>query len=238
MKFQISNQNLGTEFVPKNNTQNIDSQVVNLNNNQNKKQIQTSKIDPENPFDFINLAIAQEGETKVALQNQNQNLGTTKKFLGTDEEDLWEQSKQPISASKENPLYRFVWRWSKHPNNSNIFFEPEKITETFIKLLGPTFKPNTLIFQLEKGEITGLEHYQGCIKLENKIRISQLIQTLRNDFFGIEIRQAAAKNFKDCIDYCSKDDTRIAGPFGFPKISKGEDTGIIVKNPYPWQSDI
>lgn len=74
--------------------------------------------------------------------------------------------------------------------------------------------PNTLYFatwQVEKCPTTGKEHVQGFLKFEKAVRMAA-IKKMFND--GIHCEHSDASDEAN-IAYCSKEETRIAGPFTF-----------------------
>lgn len=86
------------------------------------------------------------------------------------------------------------------------------------------------VFQKEKGNTTGYLHWQICIRLKVKERFS----TVKNYFpHGAHIEQA--RNGFKSFNYCSKEDTRIEGPYDenssfVPIIPLTQDWQINLKN--------
>lgn len=66
-----------------------------------------------------------------------------------------------------------------------------------------------VIFQKERGEENGFIHYQGYISHSSQIRFS----TLKNIFPTIHLEVRKAPTHAEAIAYCSKEETRIDGPF-------------------------
>lgn len=64
------------------------------------------------------------------------------------------------------------------------------------------------IFQREKGEETGTEHFQMFIQLASPMRF----RTFKKLFPKAHIEKALGTNL-DARDYCKKEDTRISGPY-------------------------
>ena len=79
---------------------------------------------------------------------------------------------------------------------------PEKIQERL--------NYDYVVFQLEKAE-SGFEHYQGYISHSSVIRFT----TLKNLFPDIHLEVRKAPTHQQAIDYCTKEDTRISGPYEF-----------------------
>lgn len=87
------------------------------------------------------------------------------------------------------------------------------------------------IFQAESGE-NKTEHFQGVIQFSNQRDFNSVKQLLGNNPH-IE----KCKNLKASIAYCSKQETRIRGPWacGFPMPPKDPLDGIELKH---WQQEI
>lgn len=65
-------------------------------------------------------------------------------------------------------------------------------------------------FQLEKGEKTGKEHYQGRLSLKEKARMSKVISM----FDGLKAHiSITSKENRDNNFYVCKEETRVKGPF-------------------------
>lgn len=68
-----------------------------------------------------------------------------------------------------------------------------------------------LICQLETAPSTGTLHWQGYVKLHKKARLSGVQKLFP---YGVHLEPARGSPAKN-IQYCSKDDTRVLGPFEF-----------------------
>lgn len=77
-------------------------------------------------------------------------------------------------------------------------------------------------WQKEKGKETEYIHWQCYFVLKKKRRFNEM----KSFFPGAHIEEA--KSFNHSLNYCTKSDTRIAGPFCFP------DPMICCKNPSGW----
>jgi len=81
-----------------------------------------------------------------------------------------------------------------------------------------------LIFQKERGE-RGTVHYQGFVILKKQSRMSALKKLISKQAHFEVARGSVEQN----IAYCSKEDTRIDGPFTFgtvPESNQGKRTDI------------
>lgn len=96
----------------------------------------------------------------------------------------------------------------------------------------PIFLPNImeyLIFQKERGEgENNYEHYQGYTKFKSKKILSWIT---RNVWSGSRTHWEVKSKFStvaQAIEYCQKEETRIAGPFEFgtPPVEKGSRTDL------------
>lgn len=83
-------------------------------------------------------------------------------------------------------------------------------------------------FSLEKGKEGGYEHYQGCFSLYNKERF----HTVKNHF-PPSVHLEGCKDWYAARNYCSKDDTHIAGPW-----TEKSNMCKILKVLRPWQADL
>ena len=81
------------------------------------------------------------------------------------------------------------------------------------------------VFQVEKGVETGYKHYQ--LYLEHSKRVS--FSTLKNivPFAHIERREGTKK---DAFEYCTKQDTRLHGPFEFGERPSFQDTNEVIRS--------
>ncbi len=86
-------------------------------------------------------------------------------------------------------------------------------------------KYDYFIFQLESGEQTGYKHYQLYLENDNPISFS----TLKNIFpyAHIESREGTKKQ---AFEYCSKEETRLHGPWEFGVRPDFEETGDKVRS--------
>lgn len=83
-------------------------------------------------------------------------------------------------------------------------------------------------FQLERGESTDYEHYQGCFSLKTKERLTSLKNLIR-----IDVHLEPCKNWYALKSYCTKSETRIEGPW--------DKNSIFINLPttlYDWQKKI
>lgn len=91
------------------------------------------------------------------------------------------------------------------------------------------------VFQEEVGE-SETPHIQGCFKLKSSIRFS----TLKKRF--PEVHWEKCKNWEKAIQYCSKSDTRIYGPFYYNMPKPRRDPAVIdvfdSDITHQWQRDI
>lgn len=71
------------------------------------------------------------------------------------------------------------------------------------------------IFQREKGHETGTEHIQGFIVFS----IAKRFSTIKQYFPTAHIEKCKGSNTQ-CRDYCSKTDTRIAGPYEYGQFAE------------------
>lgn len=96
-------------------------------------------------------------------------------------------------------------------------------------------------FQMEAGEDTGYEHWQGRISLKVKLRINELIGACRNTVFKTAHWSATSNANRDNVFYVLKDETRIDGPWSnndekppyVPRQFQIDEEAL-----YPWQRTV
>lgn len=96
--------------------------------------------------------------------------------------------------------------------------------------LSQTFKSfcKEFYFQLEKGEKTGYKHWQCVASLIKK----EYMKTVKN-MFGDKVHIEACKDWHASINYCSKGDSRLEGPYNH------KSTFIdIITELRPWQAEL
>lgn len=109
------------------------------------------------------------------------------------------------------------------------------------------FKPfcKLWVWQLEKGEVGGKYHCQIYFELWEKTRCPTLAGQIGSaeHLPGITIREASIAGKNAIRYYCSKDKTRVAGPFSNQPLQMVTapsewDLKEIESAPYPWQRDM
>lgn len=97
-------------------------------------------------------------------------------------------------------------------------------------------------FQLERGDTTGYEHYQGRLSLHKKKRLSDTVACFPDT--GIHISPTCNNARKGPAFYCMKEDTRLEGPwtekdYKEPKVlTKQLQLSGIMESRYPWQQEL
>ncbi len=110
--------------------------------------------------------------------------------------------------------------WSFTINQND---DPVMDPKTINGLFSETGEVKYLVFQLEKGELTGYRHYQGFISYRNAISFN----TMRNVIASIHVEPVRG-NLTHAIEYAKKPLTRINGPFEFGKEpSQGERSDLF-----------
>ena len=133
-----------------------------------------------------------------------------KKELENNNLDDFEDETQSIDPNSQ------ARRWMLTINN------PKETDEEFYSYLEGLEHFKYAMFQREKGENTGTEHFQVFIVFTIGKRFSS-IKTL---FPRAHIEKALKTNIQ-CRDYCSKSDTRVTGPYEVGTfVKEGERTDI------------
>jgi len=95
------------------------------------------------------------------------------------------------------------------------------------------------VYQLEAGELSGYEHYQGRISLHKKKRVGEVITQYK--WPGIHWSPTSTQGTKT-FSYVMKQDTRIAGPWSDtdpkPMRVARQVTDFRQKPMYPWQASV
>jgi len=98
-----------------------------------------------------------------------------------------------------NQLIR--WFFTLHVHEPEI--SPK---ELYDRLIGHC---SELYFQLERGEDTGKLHFQGCFRLHHK----EYFNTVKDIIGDNTVHLEKVKNWRQAVLYCTKEETRTAGPW-------------------------
>lgn len=78
--------------------------------------------------------------------------------------------------------------------------------------------------QKEKAPETGREHFQGYLSLTAPMRLSGVKAILKDDTAHLEVCKGTPKQ---SWDYCTKEDTRIDGPWTYGEAPKGQGARYV-----------
>lgn len=79
-----------------------------------------------------------------------------------------------------------------------------------------------LVYQLEQGSETGYMHFQGFVITKDSRRMAYM-----KKLFGEGHYEACKGKDEQCIAYCTKNETRVSGPYQWGKVSsQGERTDL------------
>lgn len=131
----------------------------------------------------------------------------------------------PSSSVKKQGNQCKNWVFTKKIRGGVEGIEPEALE---LKKLLFTFSKN-FVFQAERGE-TGYLHFQGRMTLNEKLRLTAL-----KKIFDNEAHLEPEKDTLASIDYCTKVDTRIAGPWTEKAILRNT---LQYEQLYPWQKNV
>lgn len=96
------------------------------------------------------------------------------------------------------------------------------------------------VFQLERGEESGREHYQGLIKFQRKETKTKWLKAICDGIYPIEsLTLEPMVNERALTNYCTKSKTRIYGPwyYGAYKVADSYSPDIDIEL-YPWQNTL
>jgi hypothetical protein len=126
------------------------------------------------------------------------------------------------NTKKSSPIRGRAWFFTLNNPKTHNFPTYKSVIE-IIELIVPI----KYAFQLEKGE-NGTEHYQGCLYTKNAIAFNSLKELSKH------FHWEKCKNFKKSVEYCTKKDTRIAGPW---KKGFGDELEPMPE-PTGWQDEL
>lgn len=158
-----------------------------------------------------------------------------------------------IMADKDtdNKYKEWVFTWNSDVVPINTLVSPIKLKNFLQKEF------DSYVFQLERGEKEGRDHYQGYIRCKIRTRHQTLLNKFK-DIFGlipditIDERDSLLRNLslsrmcgtrEEAISYCTKSDTAIPDTIIRSKDLEqynGEEIGFL-SDPslrYPWQNEI
>lgn len=78
-------------------------------------------------------------------------------------------------------------------------------------------KVSYCVWQIERGEQAATDHYQGYLQTPKKVTLAWLKKELC-DRGHYELRRGT---HQQALDYCTKEDTRLSGPFTFGRPTRG-----------------
>lgn len=116
---------------------------------------------------------------------------------------------EPVGNTKTTgggQLYRwqFTLKSTYITNNTiNDPIDPESLWKILIQHCKEFY------FQLERGVNGGYEHFQGCLSLKIKHRLNETKNII--GFKSVHLEPII--NWNASLNYCSKEDTRVAGPW-------------------------
>lgn len=129
-----------------------------------------------------------------------------------------------------NPVYRWCW------TVKSSLIKQEDLHLALVP------RCQNFRYQLEVGDATGYEHYQGQMSLLKKQRMKQVLEWLPKGTHLEETRSEGAS-----LRYCCKEAGRLAGPWehGLEKSKKTSQTEVAVQRPLwlitelkPWQKEV
>lgn len=118
-----------------------------------------------------------------------------------------------MSGSSKN------WVFTLFPLEDELWLEDDSPVDLW--------NPETMkyiIYQLEKAPTTGKLHLQGCVQLKKKVRMQGVKKLFTPYTPHVEFMRGS---IKEARDYCSKRETKLAGPWEFgEQITQGTRTDL------------
>lgn len=151
------------------------------------------------------------------FDSPNDNGTTITKVPITDPNYVWTNCllKQQASAGSNSPIRSMAIRITQSKSNTSLFNNPAD----FQGILQGTLKASKFAYQIEKGTDTGKLHLQGYIKLQTKTRTSTIKKNLMiatNTTEAGLVWVTPAVDEATMMDYCTKEETRVMGPWSKP----------------------
>lgn len=84
-------------------------------------------------------------------------------------------------------------------------------------------------WQAEVGELAGTLHLQGYVELLAPVRLSAMRRWLPTAHW-----EAARGTREQCIDYCSKEHSRVAGPWTLGDVAAGRRESTPAESAWMW----
>jgi Putative viral replication protein len=121
------------------------------------------------------------------------------------------------STSKGAPAFRWAIRVNLNEEHQGIELTPFILDTVFAAFRGTliSLDAKRYVFQLERGE-QGSYHIQGYVNLKIKKRETGLVAAFREHFTLVWVKPA--RDESQLITYCTKEETRVAGPVSYPSI--------------------
>lgn len=140
-----------------------------------------------------------------------------------------------------SPVYRISFTWNKSANLQISNADFANHYSTILKTIILRYPKSKVVFQLEQAGTTGTLHYQGHVKLAQKIRTLQWAKEMRDIMPGVHVSPDSTRGSKDAEFYCmKKDETHVAGPWYDPHFTppyQGEDL-LQLNQFYLWQQKV
>lgn len=127
-------------------------------------------------------------------------------------------TKMSRPASHQARRWKFVLK-ADEPNS----YSPQELFE-ILKPICTEF-----YYQMESGEETGYIHYDGCFSLKSK----EYFNTVKNLIGQNDVHLEQPINWKACVAYAQKMDTRIGGPWNHNSVWIK-----TIQHLLPWQEEL
>jgi len=136
---------------------------------------------------------------------------------------------------EENKYQNWVFTWNSADSSLPLESDLQNFFENEFELF---------VFQKERGEETGRDHYQGAFRTKIRMRQGTLLNKFK-DWYGDDINQLTINrmcgDWSENVAYCTKTDTRVGDDYyssaSLRKYS-GRDLKIFEHGLYPWQEDL
>jgi len=140
--------------------------------------------------------------------------------------------------SAEYKYRNWTLTWSENENG----LPEEESLRTFLEKNTELF-----VFQLERGEVSGKLHYQGCFRTKIRQRQRTLLEKFEVEFLDFDISMITINrmcgSWEENYAYCTKEDTRVGSSFVVCDALityEGMDIKFLEKEDtrFPWQEKL
>lgn len=138
----------------------------------------------------------------------------------------------PDEKKQDPPAVRWLITYGKIGIDPKSLISPSDLQVLLSK------QAKKYVFQLERGDETGFDHYHIYVELKKKQRMTEIKKWI-GDFPHLDKIKNTRKDIDRTQGYCQKIETRMEGPWFFNLKAKYQGQDLPKKEDlYPWQKEI